>query len=69
MMTGDLDWTADLGEAFLNQQEDVDKINSASPMAGLSIGNLESNNNQQVIIDGENIEIIPAQPGCVCSPV
>ena len=32
------------------------------------IGNLESNNNQQVIIDGENIEIIPAQPEYVYVP-
>jgi hypothetical protein len=62
MMAGDLDWTADLGDAFLNQQEDVTRSIQRLRWQARDIGNLESNNNQQVIIDGENIEIIPAQP-------
>jgi hypothetical protein len=62
MMVGDLDWTADLGDAFLNQQEDVTRSIQRLRWQARDIGNLESNNNQQVIIDGENIEIIPAQP-------
>ena len=62
MLAGDLDWTADLGDAFLNQQEDVTRSIQRLRWQARDIGNLESNNNQQVIIDGENIEIIPAQP-------
>lgn len=62
MMAGDLDWTADLGDAFLNQPEDVTRSIQRLRWQARDIGNLESNNNQQVIIDGENIEIIPAQP-------
>ena len=62
MMAGDLDWTADLGDAFINQQEDVTRSIQRLRWQARDIGNLESNNNQQVIIDGENIEIIPAQP-------
>ena len=62
MMAGDLDWTADLGDAFLNQPEDVTRSIQRLRWQARDIGNLESNDNQQVIIDGENIEIIPAQP-------
>lgn len=62
MMAGDLDWTADLGDAFLNQQEDVTRSIQRLRWQARDIGNLESNDNQQVIIDGENIAIIPAQP-------
>lgn len=62
MMAGDLDWTSDLGDAFLNQQEEVTRSIQRLRWQARDIGNLESNNDQQVIIDGENIEIIPAQP-------
>ncbi len=68
MMAGDLEWTADLGDAFLNQQEDVTRSIQRFRWQARDIGNLESNNNQQVIIDGENIEIIPAQPEYVYVP-
>jgi hypothetical protein len=68
MMAGDLDWTADLGDTFLNQQEDVTRSIQRLRWQARDIGNLESNNNQQVIIDGENIEIIPAQPEYIYVP-
>ncbi len=68
MMAGDLDWAGDLGDAFLNQQEDVTRAIQRLRWQARDIGNLESNNNQQVIIDGENIEIIPAQPEYVYVP-
>jgi hypothetical protein len=68
MMAGDLDWTADIGDAFLNQQGDVTRSIQRLRWQARDIGNLESNNNQQVIIDGENIEIIPAQPEYVYVP-
>ena len=62
MMAGDLDWTADLGDAFLNQPEDVTRSIQRLRWEARDAGNLESNDKQQVIIDGDNIEIIPAQP-------
>jgi hypothetical protein len=68
MMAGDLDWTADLGDAFLNQPEDVTRSIQRLRWQARDIGNLESNNNQQVIIDGENIAIIPAQPDYMYAP-
>jgi len=68
MMAGDLDWTADLGDAFLNQPEDVTRSIQRLRRQARDIGNLESNDNQQVIIDGENIAIIPAQPDYMYVP-
>jgi hypothetical protein len=68
MMAGDLDWIADLGDAFINQPEDVTRSIQRLRWQARDIGNLESNNNQQVIIDGENIEIIPAQPDYMYVP-
>jgi hypothetical protein len=68
MMAGDLDWTADLGDAFINQQEDVTRSIQRLRWQARDIGNLESNDNQQVIIDGENIAIIPAQPDYMYVP-
>ena len=62
MMAGNLDWTADLGDAFLNQPEDVTRSIQRLRWQARDAGNLESNDKQQVIIDGDNIEIIPAQP-------
>ncbi len=61
MMAGDLDWTADLGAAFFNQPEDVTRSIQRLRWEARETGNLESNDKQQVIIDGDNIEIIPAQ--------
>jgi hypothetical protein len=68
MMAGDMDWTADLGDAFLNQPEDVTRSIQRLRWQARDISNLESNDNQQVIIDGENIAIIPAQPDYMYVP-
>ena len=68
MMAGDLDWTADLGDAFINQQEDVTRSIQRLRWQARDIGNLEGNDNQQVIIDGENITIIPARPDYMYAP-
>jgi hypothetical protein len=61
MMAGNLGWTADLGDAFLNQPEDVTRAIQRLRWEAREAGNLESNDKQQVIIDGDNISIIPAQ--------
>ena len=62
MMAGDLDWVANLGDAFLNQPEDVTRAIQRLRWQARNDGNLESNDKQQVIIDGDDIEIIPSQP-------
>ena len=68
MMAGNLDWVADLGDAFLNQPEDVTRSIQRLRWQAKNEGNLESNDNQQVVIDGEDIEIIPAQPEVMYVP-
>lgn len=62
MMAENLDWTADLGDAFLNQPEDVTRSIQRLRWEAKEAGNLESNDKQQVVIDGDNIEMIPVQP-------
>jgi hypothetical protein len=57
-----MDWTANLGDAFLNQPEEVAKSIQRLRWQAWTVGNLVSNDEQIVIIDGDYIQIIPAQP-------
>jgi hypothetical protein len=69
MMAENMDWTADLGDAFLNQPEDVTSSIQRLRAQAKAAGNLESNDKQEVAIDGNDIEIIPAQPEYIYVPV
>jgi hypothetical protein len=69
MMAGNMDWTADLGDAFLNQQEDVTKSIQRLRRQAKNVGNLESASQQTAVIDGDYIEIIPAQPQYIYVPL
>jgi hypothetical protein len=68
MMAGNLDWCADLGDAFLNQPEDVVRSIQRLRWQAKNEGNLESKDNQQIVIDGEYIEILPAEPQVMYVP-
>jgi len=69
MMAENMDWTADLGDAFLNQPEDVTSSIQRLRWEARSVGNLESTNQQTVNIDdGDYIQIIPAQPEYIYVP-
>ena len=68
MMADNADWTADLGDAFLNQPEDVTKSIQNLRWQARNNGNLESNSSQNVVIVGDYIEIIPAQPQYIYVP-
>ena len=68
-MDDNLNWTTDLGQAFLNQQPDVmDSIQRLRQSAS-NVGNLQSTPQQQVINDGGDIEIVPADPQVIYVPV
>jgi len=67
-MAGNLEWTADLGDAFLNQPDDVTSSIQRLRWEARNAGNLVSNDKQQVTIDGNIIEIIPAQPDTMYVP-
>jgi hypothetical protein len=62
LMAGNMDWTANLGDAFLNQPEDVANSIQRLRWRARAVGNLFSNAEQTVIIDGDYIQIVPAQP-------
>jgi len=68
MMAENMDWTANLGDAFLNQPEDVTNSVQRLRWRARAVGNLVSNAEQTVIIDGDYIQIVPAQPQYVYVP-
>ena len=68
-MDQNLGWTAELGQAFLNQQQDVMDSIQRLRQSAASFGNLQSTPQQQVINDGGDIEIVPADPEVIYVPV
>ena len=68
-MDDNLNWTMELGQAFLNQQPDVMKSIQRLRASASKLGNLQSSPQQQVISDGGDIEIVPADPQVIYVPV
>jgi hypothetical protein len=67
-MDDNLNWTTQMGQAFLSQQTEVmASIQRLRAMAA-KLGNLESSPQQQVITDGSDIEIVPADPQMIYVP-
>lgn len=68
-MDDNLNWTTELGQAFLNQQQDVMVSIQRLRTSASHFGNLQSTPQQQVVNDGGNIEIVPADPQVIYVPV
>ena len=68
-MDDNLSWTTQLGQAFLNQQPDVMQSIQRLRASASKLGNLQSSPQQQVIADGSNIQIVPADPQVIYVPV
>jgi hypothetical protein len=68
-MDDNLNWTTELGQAFLNQQQDVMDSIQRLRQSAYNVGNLQSTPQQQVINDGGYIEIVPADPQVIYVPV
>ncbi len=68
-MDQNLEWTSELGQAFLNQQPDVMDSIQRLRQSAYNLGNLQSTPQQQVINDGGSIEILPAEPQVIYVPV
>lgn len=68
MMADNINWTSDLGDAFLNRPEDVAGSIQRLRWQARNAGNLENTSQQTVIINGDYIEIIPAQPQYIYVP-
>ena len=67
-MDQNLNWTTELGQAFLNQQQDVMDSIQRLRASAQNLGNLQSTPQQQVTDDGGTIEILPADPDEVYVP-
>lgn len=67
-MNSNLDWTQDLGEAYLGQEDEVIAAVQRLRKEAHEAGNLESNDKQQVVVEGDTIIVQPAQPEVVYVP-
>ena len=68
-MDDNLNWTTDLGQAFINQQPDVMVSIQRLRTSASKVGNLQSTPQQQVVNEGGEIEIVPADPQVIYVPV
>jgi hypothetical protein len=69
MMSDNLDWTARLGDAFVNRQQDVmDTIQELRAKANAQ-GNIATTKEQNVIMEEKTIRIEPAAPDVIYVPV
>ena len=67
IMSSDMNWTTDLGNAFLAQQQDVMEAVQRERRKARNFGYLRSNS--QIVVDsGPYITIMPANPGFVVVP-
>jgi hypothetical protein len=68
MMSQDLDWTQDLGEAVVSQQGDVLKAVQAFRAKAASAGNLKTDDKQIIVQEKDTIQIVPADPEVIYVP-
>jgi Protein of unknown function (DUF3300) len=71
ILSDQLQWTEDLGNAFLAQQADVMAAVQSLRHEAMAAGNLEQTPQCRCVIhvSGEIISILPAEPQVVCVPV
>jgi hypothetical protein len=69
MMSDNLDWTARLGDAFVNQQPDVMNAVQELRAKANSMGNIATTKEQNVIVEENVIRIEPAAPDVIYVPV
>jgi hypothetical protein len=67
-MNDDIGWTQDLGNAVLDQQDDVLKAIQAARSSASDGGYLQSNDKQTVINEGDNITIESSDPEVIYVP-
>jgi hypothetical protein len=67
-MNGNLDWTQALGAAFAQQPADVMKSIQQLRVQARAAGTLVNTPQQQVVLEGDNIRIVPAKPNTIYVP-
>lgn len=69
MMNDKLEWTQNLGDAFLAQQDQVMATVQTLRQKAYAEGNLKTTNEQVVVVQGKTIVIDPADPQVIYVPV
>jgi hypothetical protein len=69
MMTDKIEWTQQLGDAFLGQRAEVMNSVQALRQKAYAQGNLKSTEQQKVVVEKESIVIQPASTSVVYVPV
>ncbi len=67
-MNQNLAWTSELGDAYINQPQDVSNAIQFMRQQAQRAGNLRPTPQENVTNEGNNIEIVPAQPDYVYVP-
>jgi hypothetical protein len=67
-MSDDLDWTRDLGDAFLGQKTELMDTVQRMRNKAIDAGNLKSTTQQKVVQTGDTVVIEPAAPDVVYVP-
>ncbi len=68
MMVDDEPWTTSLGQAYVLQPEDVGTAIQRLRAQAMDVGNLETTPQQEIVENGEVINIYPAQPKTIYVP-
>ena len=69
MMDRRYDWTVSLGQAYLSQPQEVMDAIQRLRAEAQAMGNLASTPQQQVVIEDDYIQIVPAQPDVIYVPL
>lgn len=67
-MDREYDWTVTLGQAFINQQDELFRAIQRLRADAYELGNLVSTREQQVVLEGDYIRIYPADPRLIYLP-
>jgi len=67
-MSGDLDWTVDLGEAVVADQGAVMEAIQAFRRKTQAAGNLKTDDKQVIVVEKEIVKIVPANPQVIYVP-
>ncbi|MGZ9057900.1 MAG: DUF3300 domain-containing protein, partial [Burkholderiaceae bacterium] len=67
-MSGDLDWTVDLGEAVVADQGAVLDAIQAFRRKSQAAGNLKTDDKQVIVVEKEVVKIVPANPEVIYVP-
>jgi len=69
-LDNNLGWTTELGQAFLNQQDQVVESIQRLRQSAMNYGNLRSTPQEQVVVDDNGyIEILPAEQDVIYLPI